>query len=298
MKLKDSFHLYAAITILFWSLAYTLTRLAFSYFSPFSFGFLRYLAASLPLLPMVFTFKLKLPGLGDLKWFLLSGASGFFLYIIAFNKGCVTVTSATSSVIIATTPVVTALLARLIYKEQLRLFQWAAIAIEFSGVVFMTLCNGAFTINAGILWLLLGVVLLSGYNLLQKFLTKKYSALQTTAYSIFAGSLMLGIFAPEALSDVKRAPPVAFVYIAVLGVFSSAIAYVAWTQAFAKAPKTSSVSNYMFITPFLSSVLGYVLAGERPDRATLIGGSVILAGVFIFNFGGRLFSQVKEQSPV
>ncbi|MGI5935748.1 MAG: hypothetical protein ACOX7I_02935 [Oscillospiraceae bacterium] len=46
MNFKDSFHPYAAVTILFWSLAYVLTRLALNYFSPFSLGFLRYLLAS------------------------------------------------------------------------------------------------------------------------------------------------------------------------------------------------------------------------------------------------------------
>ena len=68
--------------------------------------------------------------------------------------------------------------------------------------------------------------------------------------------------------------------------FSSAVAYAAWAQAFKKADKASSVSNYMFVTPFLTSLMGYVFLGERLDGPTILGGAVILLGVFLFNFGG------------
>ena len=50
MQVKNSYHPYAIITILFWSLAYVLTRLTLQYFSVFSLGFPRYVAASLALI--------------------------------------------------------------------------------------------------------------------------------------------------------------------------------------------------------------------------------------------------------
>jgi len=78
-------------------------------------------------------------------------------------------------------------------------------------------------------------------------------------------------------------------YLAVLGIFSSAIAYVAWSAAFAKAKQTSQVSNYMFITPFLTSILGFIIANEVPEQSTLVGGAIILFGVLIFNFGGKIY---------
>jgi hypothetical protein len=41
MKIKNSYHLYASVTILFWSFAYVLTRLTLQYFSALPLGFLR-----------------------------------------------------------------------------------------------------------------------------------------------------------------------------------------------------------------------------------------------------------------
>lgn len=290
--MKSSYHPYAGMTILFWSLAYVLTRLTLQYFSAFSLGFLRYAAASLALLVIVPIAKIKAPQKTDLKWFVMAGFFGFFLYMIAFNKGCQTVTAATSSVVIATVPVITALLARVVYKERLSRLQWAATAVEFTGVVLLALMKHAFSLNSGLFWLLLAAVSLGIYNLLQRKLTKGYSGLQTAAYSIFAGTILLAVFLPSAIEKVQSAPPVQLLYIAILGIFCSAIAYVTWAQAFKRAKHTSSVSNYMFITPFLTTLLGFLLAGEKPDMPTIAGGTIILLGVLIFNFGGKLHDRI------
>lgn len=288
MKFKDSFHPYAAVTIFFWSLAYVMTRLTLRYFSAFSLGFLRNFIASCTLIVIAVMTGMKRPRLKDLPWFLAAGGAGFFLYTITFNQGQAAVTASTGSVIISTVPVFTALMARFVYRERLRAFQWAAILVEFAGVAVLTLMNGALSINAGLVWLFLAALALSVYNLLQRKLTKSYSALQASTYSIFAGTLLMAGFAPASIREIAGVPAIQYLYLAVLGVGSSAIAYVSWAKAFSKAAQISQVSNYMFITPFLASVLGFLIAGEVPDRATLYGGGIILAGVMIFNFGGRL----------
>jgi len=296
MRFKDSHHPWAMVTIVFWSLAYVLTRLALKHFTAFPLGFLRYLAASCVLVVVLLVKKSAPPAKADWKWFCLSGAVGFFLYMLAFNKGCETVSSATGSVVLATVPVLTALMARFIHGETLKAYQWAAMAVEFAGVALLTLMDGVFSVNAGLLYLLGAVVLLSTYNLLQRRLTKTYSGLQASAYSVLTGTVMLAIFAPQATIEAQTATPIQLVYILALGVFSSAIAYVAWANAFAKAEKASSVSNYMFVTPLLATLFGFLMANEVPDRGTILGGGVILLGVLMFNFGGALFRKAPGLS--
>ncbi|MEY8338102.1 EamA family transporter [Lachnospiraceae bacterium 62-35] len=288
MRLKDSFHPYAALTIIVWSISFIYTKLALEHFSASSLGFLRYLMASGALLVMVLTAKIGLPHKEDIFWFLLSGASGFFLYMAAFNRGQAMVSSATASVVIATVPVITALLARIIYRERLKAFQWVAIAVEFAGVLLLTLMDGIFSINTGLFWLFLAAIVSSVYNLVQRKLTKKYTALQAASYSIFAGTLLLSVFFPSAIKEAPTASVSHWFYVFVLGVFSSAVGYITWSKAFTRAARTSQVTNYMFITPFLASTLGFLIAEEVPNRATMAGGSVILAGVFLFNFGDKL----------
>lgn len=291
MKFKNSFHPYAMVTIVFWSLAYVLTRLTLQFFSAFSLGFLRYFVASGALLVIAAMTKMQLPRKRDIPWFLAAGGIGFFFYMIAFNQGQATVTAATGSVVIAMVPVITALFARFVYGEKLMRFQWCAIAVEFVGVAVLTLMNSTFSVNTGLLWLLSAALALSIYNLLQRKLTKTYTALQASAYSILFGTCMLAVFSPTAIREVSQAPAIQYFYLVILGVCSSAVAYVSWAKAFSKAKKTSQVSNYMFVTPFLTSILGFLLAGEVPDRATLVGGGIILLGVFLFNFGGSFLKE-------
>ncbi|PPK78754.1 EamA-like transporter family protein [Lacrimispora xylanisolvens] len=295
MKLKNNFHIYAMITIIFWSLAYVLTRLSLQYFTPFSLGFLRYFVASCTLIIVWVLTRMKLPQRKDLPYFILAGALGFFFYMIAFNLGQKTVTASTGSIVIATVPLLTAFIARFVYREKMSLVQWLALIIEFAGVAVLTLMNGILSFNIGLVWLFLAALALSLYNLLQRRLTKKYTALQTSAFSIFFGTILLAVFLPVSVRQITNAPPIQWVYLVILGVFSSAIAYVSWSKAFAKAEKTSQVSNYMFVTPFLTSLFGFLMADEIPELSTLVGGGIILFGVFVFNFGEKLWEVIKNR---
>ena len=110
--------------------------------------------------------------------------------------------AATASILIATAPLITALEARLLFGEKLKGSQWFAILLEFAGVAVLTLLNGDLTVNAGLVWLLLAAFSLSIYNLLQRRLTKTYSAMQTTSYSIFFGTALLAVFAPGAMKEL------------------------------------------------------------------------------------------------
>jgi drug/metabolite transporter (DMT)-like permease len=183
----------------------------------------------------------------------------------------------------------TILLARIIYKEKIKYSQYLAIIIEFIGVAILIMANGIFSVNIGVIWLLVAAFLLSLYNILQRKLKKEYTALQTTIYSIFIGEVFLLVFLPSAVNEIKHTPIMQFFYIAVLGILSSAIAYISWVKAISKSPKTSSVSNYMFLTPFLTSIFGIVFINEKLDIQTIVGGILILIGMFIYNFSSKIF---------
>ena len=295
MRWKDSYHPYAAITIVCWSLAFVFTRLALRSFNVYSLGVLRYLAASAVAALVAVAVRMPLPKWRDVPLFLLSGATGFGLYMIVFNIGNSTVSAATGSVMLATAPILTAGIARVFLGEKLRGIQYAATFVSFLGVVVLTALRGGLTAGGGIGFLLLAALLISIYNLLQRRLTRAYSPLHATLISIFFGTAMLLPFLPGALREAAIAPPEAFLYIAVLGIFSSVIAYIAWGKALKIAPNTSAVSNYMFITPFLTTLLGLWLAGEPLEASTVAGGLLIIAGLILFRFGDRVLGRLARR---
>lgn len=292
-----SYHPYAMLTIFSWAMAFPLTRIALRHFTPLPLGFLRYFLASAGMAVIIAAMKLKPPKLADVKWFILSGATGFFIYVVGFNKGSVTTAAALSSVVIATAPVFTALLARIFYGERLSFIRWAAIAVEFSGVAVLALMNGdGISFNSGVLWLLASALSFSVYNLLQRRLARTYSAMRVTAYSVLAGTVMLAFTSSRgSMAELFSASSVQLLTLSFLAFLSSAVAYVSWTKAISKAQNTANVSNYLFLTPFLAAIMAYIFAGETIEAAKAVGGAIVLFGIFLFNFGDRCLAALRKQ---
>lgn len=281
-KTKNQAQLYAFVTVLLWASAFVFTKIALDYFTAEALGVLRYVIASLLFAAIGLFQKIGFPGKKDLPKFLLAGLSGFALYMITFNQASKSLTAATGSVVIASAPILTALFARVLFKEKIRALGWLAILIEFAGILVLTLWNGSLSVNAGIVWMFGAAVCISGYNLLQRVLLKEYSPLQATAYSVFAGTLFLLFYLPGAAPQFGNAPLRQLLVIGFLGVFPSALAYMLWAKALQLAEKTSDVTNFMFITPLLAALMGFLIMGEVPTLSTCAGGLLIFMGLLLY----------------
>jgi drug/metabolite transporter (DMT)-like permease len=53
------------------------------------------------------------------------------------------------------------------------------------------------------------------------------------------------------------------------------------------AKKTSDVSNFQFLTPLLSTVMGFAMLGEIPTAMTMVGGLIIIASIVVFGLKGK-----------
>ena len=287
MKSKFSFHFFAIITIFGWALAYVYTRLALQHFSPGALGFLRFFIASILLIIVFLMKKMKLPKISDIPWFIASAVTGFYIYMILFNEGAKYADAATISITLAINPILTAVMASHVFQEKISPIQWVAVGIQFAGIFVLSLSGGSVTVNQGVLLLLGAAVMFSIYNLIQRKLTRKYDPFQVTAISIFLATMMLSISAPTGFRELSNAPTNQLFNLFVLGVISSAIAHVTWSVAIQKAGKTSAVSNYLFFTPVVTAMTGFLIAGEIPGKATVIGGVIITLGGLLFNYADQ-----------
>ena len=273
---------YAFLTVAIWSSAYVYTKVALLTFSATALGLLRCAVATLCLMTLL-TFYRQLA----VKWrhipvFMLSGASGFSLYFIAFNTGSLSLNPTTASIIIALCPIISALLALVVFKEKLRTSQWLATLTAFSAVLFISLQEGSLLISQGIIWMLGAAALLALYNVIQRRMNRQISALQMTAYSFLFGTVMLLGYAPDALRELHDAPSGAIALVIYLGLFPGAVAYITWGKALSLAENTGQVTNWMFLTPCLALLLEYVVTDSYPGKATLAGGSIILICLLCF----------------
>lgn len=279
------YKIYSMITIIIWAMAYILTKIGLIYYSPLGLSVFRYVAASIFFLIVILVKKVPLPEIKDIPWFFVLGATGFSIYVLTFNLGAQSVSVATSSIIISTTPIFTALIARIIFNEKISKIGWSGILIEFIGVVIICLWEGIFSLNMGVIWILISAISFSIYNILQRKLVNKYTPMQTTTYSIFTGTIILLAFLPKVLPELKNSVWQANISVIIMGIVCSGIAYLLWAKALALADKTSEVSNFLFVSPLLTTIMGFFTLFEIPSIGTWIGGAIIFLGIIFFEKG-------------
>lgn len=281
--------IFAMTTVFIWSSAFPLTKVATEYIDPNNLGLLRCSIASVMLLIIGKMCRIRLPQKpAHYGLFLVSGGLGFSLYMISFNTGMVTLSSAIGSLVIATVPVLTAVGATVLYKEKINSIGWLCIGTAFAGVCVLLLWGEDVQVGPGIAWIWCAALVFCSYNLInRKLLSMGYTAIECVTWSMVAGAFWLLPFAGEAIGQAAAAPISAMAVVFYLGIMPSATAYLLWSKAFALVKRTSEVTNYQFTTPLISTVLGFIILGEVPGISTVVGGMIIIASIVVFGIKGR-----------
>lgn len=272
------------MAIAFWSSAFTGIRAALQDYSPGHLALLRFLLASATLIAYSTIKHAPLPSHRDIPKIMIIGFLGITVYHITLNYGEISVTAGAASLLISSTPAVTALLSTIFLKEKMSKWGWTGVATSFFGVFLVTLGEGqGLQLNFGAILVLTAAIATSAYFVLQKPLLKKYDALSMTTYIICAGTLFMLIFLPGLPQSILSAPIYSTLTVAYLGILPGALAYVTWTQALSKAP-ASLVSNFLYLSPVLAIFVAWALLNEIPSMISLIGGGFAILGVMIVNF--------------
>ena len=277
---------YAAmlLAMVTWASAVVVIRIGLKGYHPGSLALLRYLTASIAILPVYI--KIKKPAwrvtVKDIFLIVVSSMLGIGLYNIALNYGEITVQAATANFVIAQVPVLSTVIAILFLGDPNTLQTWLGILVSFLGILLIAFSHGHLEISHGLLLILLATVFAALYVTMQKPVLGKVGGLRYACYAIWVGSIILIYYAPQLKLDLRHAPLTGTLSGIYLGIVPGAIGYALFSYALSNLSTTKAVS-IMYAAPAMTLFLGWIMLGEVPAGLSIASGALALVGAFVVN---------------
>lgn len=276
----------AAIAALLFGASVVAVRIAVRDVPPLTLAFLRFGQGTMLLAAGLALFRRDLFHVArrDLPYLALLGVIFYTIFPVSFNAGLQYLPASQASLLLATTPLWTLLLARAVTRERLATRQIVGVIVSISGVAIVMTDRGLGQVSVvGVLLLITTALSGAIYNVLAKRALAKYNGVTVTFYAMLAGSLLL---MPSLVgSHLNLLSRETLALVAFLGVLGGAVAFTLWTVALRRLSPTE-VAVYINLNPIAASLLAAAMLGERLTPAFVVGFVAVAAGVLIVNWTG------------
>lgn len=289
---KITYHLLALFTIIVWGTTYVSTKvLLLQGFNPVEILICRFSLAYVfiwifspkKIFSDCWTDELQMLGLG------LFGGS---LYFMAENTSLSITLVSNVSLITATAPILTAIVAHCFskgYRMDRNIIYGSIVALI--GVIFVVYNgNYVFKINPiGDFLAFCGALMWAFYGLLLKRMGNKYSSTFITRKVFFYGVVTLIPIMNHYVHfsiGMFRLPEV-WGNLLFLGLIASFLCYLTWNVASNKLGVVC-VSNYIYVSPAVTLISAAIVLHERITLMAIVGAAFILLGVYVAQKGFKL----------
>jgi drug/metabolite transporter (DMT)-like permease len=282
--------------MLFWGLSFVSSKAILNTgFPPMTMVFLRFLIASIVLVPLQ---RFLDPGFRlqkqDRLFLLFSAIFGIFFYFLCESRGIKYTSASNAALITAIIPALTVGAEYLLFRTGVRWFQIAGIALSIVGVYLVVQKTPGQYDRAFLGNLLMFGACLSwvAYNMFSRNLHKGLKGVNLITFQSVIGTVLL---LPMALSEARSwsfGNLGVWLNLIYLGVICTALSFFLYLYALARLGPVR-VTSFINLLPVVSVVGGMVILGERLLVAQMIGGVVIILGVFLVNRPGRSRAPAK-----
>lgn len=221
------------------------------------------------------------------KWLFVVAiaADGIALNQLTFIGGMARTTVAHTALIVALGPVMVLVIAVAIRLETLTVWKFAGMMVAFAGVGILTADKsgqGSGSTWVGDLIMLVSTLVFATFIVLMKEVANQFDALSLNTLTFVMGAIMLLPFCAHAVLVTNWAALrlEAWWGLAFLIVFGSVISYLVFAYVMTELA-ASRAAAFNYLQPVIASALGIWVLSERLTSKVLIGGALILLGVYL-----------------
>ena len=257
-------------------------------------AFGRFFVASILLVFVAVKMEGKLPRLNREQMLLTAvlGFTGIFLYNICFFAALARVPAGRTSLFVSLTPIVTAILAGIIYSERLGLRRWMGIVVALLGAIVVItrgdllggIADISQSLGLGELMMLGAVLSWATYTLISRKALETLSPIAATTYGTLWGFVFLSIGAIGEFREIDWMLLDWRVWTSVfyLGAFGTVLAFI-WYYQGIQMVGPSRTAIFTNLVPAFGVLFSAVLLGEPILISMVVGGLIAALGVSLVN---------------
>ncbi|UHC17867.1 DMT family transporter [Methylobacterium currus] len=264
----------------------------------------RFFLAALSLVPVLLPRLLRPRGADNapMPWFQLAiigllQTTGVMAFL---NIGLTGTTAPMAAILMASNPLLVALLAGIVLNEPVRRQAWAGLALSFVGVV---ICIGAGTImhgavGRGDVLVMLGSACWALATIVSKRFNLPVDAWVLAFWQMLFGSLGLAVIAllrGDAFS--LPASTTTWLYFLWLAIPASTGAMGLWFAAL-RIGGAVHTSGFLFLCPLFAAVIAFLLHGELVSWNEIVGGVLIAIGIVLVTRRPRQLPANPMEPPI
>jgi drug/metabolite transporter (DMT)-like permease len=275
------------VVVFLWAGNFVVSKSAIEVLPPIAYAALRFGLASVVLVAVLRWREGSIrPPRRDLPAMIGLGVLGFGIYQILWVTALHSISAGDSSLLIAATPVLTALLAVAIGTDVLTPTKLGGALISFVGVGIVVAADTGLDLGrslGGDLLTLAAALCWALYTAYGATVLRRHSPLATTTWTVVFGTMVLvpiGAVELAGLPDPTAAIAAVVPAILYSGLLSAGLPNVAVFHA-VKLLGPTRVTAFQFLVPAIAIALAAVFLAEPIRAGQLAGGVVIVAGVLL-----------------
>jgi drug/metabolite transporter (DMT)-like permease len=282
----------ALFAVVIWGGTFIATKIALREVSPATIVWLRFAMGVIILGAAVLLRKqFALPEKNEWAYFALLGFIGVAFHQWLQANGLKTAQATTTAWIVASAPVFIAILGWLVLREKLGWERAGGIGFAALGVLLVVSkgnLGALFSGKEGTIGDLLVFISAPNwavYTILSRRELARHPAARMMFYVMLLGWLFTTVwifgFGPG-ISEIGQLTFSGWSAVLMLGIFGSGFAYIAYHDALQALP-ASQLGAFLNIEPLVTALLAAVMIGESLTIVSLIGGAIIIFGVWLVN---------------